>query len=500
MSAVGHFLVYVRRSYVERGAPDVSDEAQVASVLPLLPVGATHEVIADTHVGDGRRKHSGRTDDRDGYRELIRRIQTGGVAGIAVYEIGRLARNARMMLNLKAELDTRSMPILIGVMPNTRFDTAIGRYIFGQLCLAAQLQADLDSERMTGMTRALFEDGRHRGSDPFGYRSTRDAQGRRQLEVIDAERQIIVQIFQELFLHSFAAIAERLSGDAILRRGRPWTEDAVKDIWRRARVYLGFVVHRRGLEERPGRHEAIVDEELYRAAAAGVASRRGAAIRRAPTRRSYLLSGLLRCDCGKRLRAATRQSRGQSWSYYVCPSGCGSVRGPETEAAVLERVAAGVLPVAAIDEAREELRRRLRAPRAGAVDELRARLVQRRERLAKRFEWGEIDEREYRTERAGVDRQLAVIPDGDKLLRFDRFRVVAVSVASALEQATDEARAELLRMLIEEIPVRERRAVVGDIAWAPPARPFFERVTMAPPEGRRGVVVTQDPLEAWAAS
>lgn len=92
----GHYLVYVRRSYVERGAPDVSDEAQVASVLPLLPAGATHEIIADTHVGDGRRKHSGRTDDRDGYRELIRRIQTGDVAGIAVYEIGRLARNARL--------------------------------------------------------------------------------------------------------------------------------------------------------------------------------------------------------------------------------------------------------------------------------------------------------------------------------------------------------------------------------------------------------------------
>lgn len=497
---MSHFLVYVRRSYVERGAPDVSDEAQVASVLPLLPAGATHEIIADTHTGDGRRKHSGRTDDRDGYRELIRRIQAGGVAGIAVYEIGRLARNARLMLNLKAELDARSMPILVGVMPNTRFDTAIGRYIFGQLCLAAQLQADLDSERMTGMTRALFEDGRHRGADPFGYRSERDAAGRRQLVIVDAEADIVRRIFGDLAVHSFGAIADQLGAEVQLRRGRPWTEDGVKDIWRRARLYLGFVVHRRGLEERPGRHEPIVDDELYRAAAAGVASRRGARLRRAPTRRQYLLSGLLRCECGRRLRAATRLSRGHSWSYYVCPRGHGSVRGPEAEAAVLERVAAGMLPPAAIDEAREELRRRLRTPRTGELDELRARLVQRRERLAKRFEWGELDEPTYRAERAGVDRQLATLPDGDKLVHFDRFRAVAVSVAAALEQASDEQRAELLRMLIESVPVRDRRVDVDDIAWSPPARPFFERVTMAPPEGRRDAIVTQDPLAHWAAS
>lgn len=499
MPAMPHFLVYVRRSYVERGAPDVSDEAQIASVLPLLPDGATHEVIADTHGGDGRRKHSGRTDDRDGYRELIRRIQLGDVAGIAVYEIGRLARNARLMLNLKAELDARAMPILIGVMPNTRFDTAIGRYIFGQLCLAAQLQADLDSERMTGMTRALFEDGRHRGSDPLGYRSVRDAQGRRQLEIVEDEAATVRRLFADLALHSFAAIAERLTIEGQLRRGRPWTEDGVKDVWRRRRVYLGFVVHRRGLEERPGRHPAIIDEELYRTATAGVESRRGARRRRAPTRRQYLLSGLLRCECGRRLRAATRTSRGQSWSYYVCPSGHGSVRGPEAEAAVLERVSAGILPTAAIDEAREELRRRLRAPQTGDVDELRRRLTTRRERLAKRFEWGEIDEAEYRSERAGIERQLTLLPDGDKLLRFDQFRNVAVSVAQFMAVADPAERAELLRLVIEQVPVRARQIDVDGIAWAPAARPFFERVTMAPPEGSAAPVVTQDPLEAWTA-
>jgi DNA invertase Pin-like site-specific DNA recombinase len=483
MPAMPHYLVYVRRSYVERGAPDVSDEAQVASVLPLLPAGASHEVIADSLVGDGKRKHSGRTDDRDGYRELIRRIAAGGVDGIAVYEIGRLARNARLMLNLKEELDRRAMPILVGVMPNTRFDTAIGRYIFGQLCLAAQLQADLDSERMTGMTRALFEDGRHRGNDPFGYRSQRDPQGRRQLVIVDQEAALVRRVVDELASQSFGAIAELLAGEGCLRRGRPWTADAVKDIWRRARLYLGFVVARRGLEERPGRHEAILEEEAYRSAVAGIAARQHGRRRRSPKRRFYLLAGLLACACGSRLRGETQSKRGHEWRYYRCPRGHGSVPADVAEGDVLEVVRRGVLPAEAIEQAREELRRRLRAPAAGQTGELRVRLLQRRERLAKRFEWGELEEQTYRAERAGVDRQLAQLPDGDKLVRFDQFRAVAVSVAEALDVALPEQRAELVHLLIEAIPVRDRWVDVDAIAWSPPALPFFAGMVRVPPEG-----------------
>jgi len=81
---MSHFLIYVRRSYRPNGAPDISDEAQVEAALSMLPKGATHEVIADS---GGH--HSGRTENRDGYRELIRRVEAGGVTGIAVYDLSR---------------------------------------------------------------------------------------------------------------------------------------------------------------------------------------------------------------------------------------------------------------------------------------------------------------------------------------------------------------------------------------------------------------------------
>ena len=71
-------------------------------------------------------------------------------------------------------------------MPATRFDGATGRFLFGQLALAAQLQRDLDSERMASQCRAIFEAGGHRGLDPFGYRTVPDVRPRT-LELVEAE-------------------------------------------------------------------------------------------------------------------------------------------------------------------------------------------------------------------------------------------------------------------------------------------------------------------------
>lgn len=138
------------------------------------------------------------------------------------------------MLALRVELERRQVALLVATMPATRFDGATGRFLFGQLALAAQLQRDLDSERMASQCRAIFEAGGHRGLDPFGYRIAPDVRPRT-LEIVEAEAQVVRRIWSELATHSTEAIAERLNRDDIQHRAeRPWTRDAVKDIARRA--------------------------------------------------------------------------------------------------------------------------------------------------------------------------------------------------------------------------------------------------------------------------
>ena len=207
-------LIYVRRSYKEAAAADVSDEMQDAACRKLLPAGASVRVISDS---GGHQ--SGYSAARDGYQALPKALAAGQVAALAVYDLSRLARNARLMLELRDELDRRQVPLRVATLPGSTFDGAAGRFMFGQLCLAAQYQRDVDSERMTALQRNLFEDGRHRGHDPFGYRSARDESGHlvhpRQLVVVPGEAAIVQRVWQELAERSIGETVDVLNRDGV---------------------------------------------------------------------------------------------------------------------------------------------------------------------------------------------------------------------------------------------------------------------------------------------
>jgi DNA invertase Pin-like site-specific DNA recombinase len=384
---VAQRVIYVRRSYKEATAADVSDEMQEAACRKLFPAGASVRVISDS---GGHQ--SGFSAARDGYRALLQKLAAGEVAALAVYDLSRLARNARLMLDLRHELDRHQVPLLVASLPGASFDGAAGRFMFGQLCLAAQYQRDVDSERMIGLQRNLFEDGRHRGHDPFGYRSLRDASGRLvhpcQLVLVPEEAAIVRRVWRELVEQSLGEVAEVLNREGIPHR-TIWTRDAVKDIWRRGRFYRGYVVEKRGRDERLGRHEPILSEAEYERTTAAMAGRKRLGNKPLPFRH-YPLRGLLHCACGTRMRGEAHVQRGTERRYYRCPTlGCRARRCPaETlEASILETIATGVLPREVIDTARTELRHRLQAPEVAVVGRQRERLLTRLEQLKKQHSW-----------------------------------------------------------------------------------------------------------------
>ncbi len=495
-----HYIVYVRRSYkrdkdgeYQGRSADVSDETQEQVARSLIPAGAAVEVIRDT---GGHQ--SGATDDRDGYQAMIRRVRDGGVAGIAVYDLSRLARDVRLMANLRDELDRRQVALLAGNLPNSRFDSAVGRFMFNMIVSAAQFQRDLDSERMTSMARRTFEDGGHRGNDPFGYRTLRDDKDRivqpRQLVIVADEATVVRRIWSEIAHRSYTEVAAILNAESVPHRStRPWGQSAVKDITRRGRFYLGYVVEKRGRDERPGRHEPILDEQTYQAGMAGILERSRGRIRRPPKHRTYVLSGVLFCAaCSKRMVGQTQTSRGQEWRYYVCKHcPAPSVFGNDAEQDVLDMIATMHLPESVIDNARAELRRRLEVPTDGLIDRKRARFDNRLAQLRKQHEWGDIDDAEYRRKATETRAELAALPAGDKVVAFDRFRMTVESMAASIDRATPEQRAELVRMLVERVTARDRR--VEDVAWTPAARPFFS-ISLAPPDGTRRRITIPRPV------
>lgn len=473
--AVAQHLIYVRRSYKEASAADLSDEQQEAACRAVLPAGASVRVISDS---GGH--NSGYSAARDGYQALLRALAAGEVAGIAVYDLSRLARNARLMLDLHHELERRAVPLLVANLPGARFDGATGRYLFGQLCLAAQLQRDLDSERMSGIQRRLFEDGRHRGHDPLGYRSLRDDAGNlvhpRQLVVVPEEAAAVRRVWQLLVEHPYAAVAAILNREGAPHAG-PWSREAVRDIVRRGRVYTGLVVEHRGHEERPGRHEPIISEAEYRRAMAAIRARTYVGNKPRPFR-AYALRGLVYCACGARMRGEAHLQRGTEIRYYRCPSlGCRARRVPaeRVETEVLAEIAQGVLPDAVIDAARTELRRRLETPELALAGRQRQRLLTRLQQLQKQHAWGDLTDAQYQAERDATRSALDALPDENRVMTFDAYRAKLLALPEAIEQASPTRREELCRMVIERVVVNDRE--LEAIEWTPPARPFFARLS-----------------------
>ncbi len=477
---VSQHLIYVRRSYKEATAADVSDEMQEAACRALLPAGVTARVISDSGGHP-----SGSTAARDGYQALLRAIADGEASAIVVYDLSRLARNARLMLDLHSQLERQQIPLLVANMPGASFDGATGRYMFGQLCLAAQLQRDLDSERMTRMQHGLFEDGRHRGHDPFGYRSRRDQSGNlchpRDLLVVAEEAGVVRRIWDELTGRSLAEIAELLNREGISHRvERAWTREAVKDIVRRGRMYLGYAVEKRGRDERRGRHEPILTEVQYASGVEAIERRRRVGNKPKPFRH-YLLRGLLVCACGTKMRGEAHLQRGTERRYYRCPTlGCRAPRSfaGDLEAEVLASIAEAVLPAAVVEAARCELRRRLETPELVTAGRQRERLLTRLEQLKKQHGWGDLTDADYQAQRDAARTTLAGLPDEDRVRSFDAYRARLLALPEAIALASPARQEELCRLLVERVLVRDRR--VESIDWVPAARPFFEKQRECP--------------------
>lgn len=478
---VARYLIYVRQSYREATAADVSAEAQEAACRALLPPGAVADVIRDT---GGHR--SGATTKRDGYQELLLRLRSDAIDGIAVYDLSRLHRNTENMLALARELERRSVPLLIALMPTARFDGANGRFMLSTLAGAAQLQRDLDSERMKNIQRRLFEDGRHRGHDPLGYHSLCDASGAlvhpRQLIVDPSEAAIVRRVFHELARRSLNEVAELLNQEGAPHDG-PWTRDAVKDVYRRGRLYLGYVVEKRGREERRGLHEPILSDGEYATAVAAVAARTRVGNKPKPFRH-YTLRGLATCSCGTRMRGEAHLQRGTEIRYYRCPTlGCRARRCPAEaiEESVLAAIADGILPTSVIDAARAELRRRLEVPQVAVSGRQRARLLTRLERLKEQHSWGDISSADYQAQRDVMRVALQELPDDDRVRSFDAYRTRLMALPEAIAAASPARREELARIVVQRVVVRNRE--VQTIEWTPPARPFFEKRQRACPQG-----------------
>ncbi len=124
-----------------------------------LRAAGAEEIITDVETG--------RHTDRDGFKELMRRVRAGTVTRITVTELSRLGRSLPDLRRAIDEIQACKVSFQ-SLAENIDLDTSIGRF---QLNLAGAL-AEMESDRLAERVRHGWEHLRQRRvamNPPFGY-------------------------------------------------------------------------------------------------------------------------------------------------------------------------------------------------------------------------------------------------------------------------------------------------------------------------------------------
>ena len=278
---------------------------------------------------------------------------------------------------------------------------------------------------IAGALRQKFERGGVNGRPPLGYRRFHGELGdpRNGSLVLDKDGQRTVRAIVDLYIggRSMTEIAILLNarsddtGELLhrTRLGRPLTKGSVEEVLRN-RTYTGVTVWRPGTpdeEVRPGSHEAIVSDDEWARVEAIRRGRTNSSGRRSQSR-VYPLSRVARCYvCGASFAGDTGGRERSRRLRHAASSACSAKRSHSAD--LVESQLGEVIETRLSLPANWELSA-LESIAGGSSDEVEAdgetsRLEATRERLRKLYQWGDIEEAEYRRERERLGRQLLVL-------------------------------------------------------------------------------------------
>lgn len=308
-------------------------------------------VLSPTVYDDGG--FTGGNTDRPGLQKLLADIRTGQVDVVVVYKVDRLSRSLLDFTKI-IELFEKNGVAFVSVTQQFNTNSSMGRLTLNVLLSFAQFEREIISERIKDKMRAARRRGKWvGGTPPLGY----DIDREKKRAVVNPEEAKVVRLIFSLYLEkkSILDVVRELnrqgltSKHRISRAGRE-SGGAVFQVTNVQKIltntfYLGKTVV--GEELFPGEHEAILTEEVFRAAEK---------LRQENQRHSRpkqkgteaFLKGLLQCrSCGCPMTHTYAQKNGKRYRYYICAKalkqGYDSCPDPTVNAQVMEDAACNCL-------------------------------------------------------------------------------------------------------------------------------------------------------------
>lgn len=442
-------------------------------------------------VDDG---YSGATLERPALTRLRDSVRAGAFDVILVSDPDRLARNLTLQLVLIDEIERHGVKIEFLTTP--RDDSPDSRLLFNVLGVIAEFEREKIRERTMRGRREKLRLGRLALSvPPLGYRIESD-----RLVPFEPEAQIVRTMFSWLVQERrpLRSIARELQALGIrTRRGGPWRISTVRKILVNP-VYAGTTTYRAAGETFTLSVPALVSPAVWQAAQEQLRRNR-ALLQGRPTKRFYLLAGLVRCGlCGRRM-AGSRYRYECTNRDRVLGNGCRTaVSRPRLEAAVWEAVASVLRNPARLAEhfTRRAEKLGIREVEVRSlVEHLRrqhAELGSQQQRLIELWAREDLSE----DDKAAVAARLAELGRhrravAERLERAEReaqatdsdqakqeaVRRFCAQARRGLVKLNPEGRQKLLRTLIDSVTVRGTRVEISGVL--PAGQPGTETVHVA---------------------
>lgn len=272
---------------------------------------------------------SGGTMERPGLQALLNDIRAGHIQVVVVYKVDRLSRSIIDFHKMMQEFDKHGCNF---VSITQSFDTSnsMGKLTLNMLLSFAQFEREVSAERVRDKIAASKAKGLWMGgSPPLGYKIVD-----KQLIPEESEVPLVRLIFDKyLELGHMAALAQWLNeqgyhtkkwlvkGDKT-RGGKAFNESSVRRILSNP-VYIGQIAHLAKRKVYKGRHQGIVDPDIYKRVQDYIHRRVQAhynIIKEA--RKPAFLFGKLYDEEGHKFNlAASNKKNGQKVRYYFNPAG-----------------------------------------------------------------------------------------------------------------------------------------------------------------------------------
>jgi site-specific DNA recombinase len=259
--------------------------------------------------------------DRSALQQLLADLTAGRVDTVVVYKIDRLTRSLADFAKIVEILDARDASF-VSVTQQFNTTTSMGRLTLNVLLSFAQFEREVIGERIRDKIAASKQKGMWMGGvPPLGYR----AQDHK-LIIVESEAEIVRFIFRcyaelgsvrllkdELQARSIQS-KSRTSASGRISGGKPFARGALY-LMLQNRVYRGEIVHNE--QSYLGEHEPIIDQPLWDAVQAQLASNAADRSDRGKTLQPSLLAGMLFDGDGNRMTPSHAVKKGTRYRYYV---------------------------------------------------------------------------------------------------------------------------------------------------------------------------------------